>query len=189
MVLVNGLPGSGKTTLATQLGMLMGLPVLSKDRFKEALADVAGSAFPGSALGRAAMTAVWELAGAVEGAVIVDSFWHRPRDLNVARTGLRSTGAVRAVELWCSAPPSVALARYAARTRHAVHEDQQRVTGEWQSWARDAEPLELCPIVPVDTSTAVDLPAVIRSVNDALSAGASQLHWSSDDEAGSRASR
>lgn len=175
VVLVNGLPGSGKTTLAVQLGALMGLPVLSKDEFKEALADVVGPAFQGPALGRAAMAAIWELAASAQGAVIVDSFWYRPRDMELARAGLRAAGAVRAVELWCYAPQSVARARYAARTRHAVHDDQRRLTGEWQSWASDADPLELCPIVRVDTGTAVNLPAVVNLLNEALWADASQL--------------
>jgi len=116
VVLVNGLPGSGKTTLAVQLGVLMDLPVLAKDAVKEALADVAGPAFPGPVLGEAAMNVIWELTAAAEGAVIVDSFWYRPRDLEVARAGLHSRGAVHAVELWCQAPERIALARYAART-------------------------------------------------------------------------
>lgn len=49
-MLVNGLPGSGKTTLAVQLGGLMDFPVLSKDVVKEVLADVAGPAFSGTEL-------------------------------------------------------------------------------------------------------------------------------------------
>lgn len=173
---MNGLPGSGKTTLAVQLGGLMDLPVLSKDAVKEALADVAGPAFTGPALGRAAMTAIWQLTAAAQGAVIIDSFWYRPRDLEVARAGLHSTGAVHAVELWCEAPPQIALARYAARTRHQVHDDQQRLSGEWQSWARHAQPLELCPVIRVDTATAVDLPALASVANEVLSRSGRRIY-------------
>jgi predicted kinase len=37
VILVNGLPGSGKTTLARRLGAALGVPVVSKDAVKEAL--------------------------------------------------------------------------------------------------------------------------------------------------------
>jgi glucokinase len=36
-VVVNGPPGSGKTTLGTELARLLGLPFISKDVIKEAL--------------------------------------------------------------------------------------------------------------------------------------------------------
>ena len=166
---MNGLPGSGKTTLAVQLGRLMNLPVLSKDAVKEALSDVAGPAFTGPALGQVAMTVIWQLTAAADGAVIIDSFWYRPRDLEVARVGLQATGAVHAVELWCQAPPGIARARYAARTRHHVHDDHQRLADDWQNWAKDAQPLELCPVIRVDTATPVGTAALTRIASDVLS--------------------
>jgi predicted kinase len=36
LVIVNGLPGSGKTTLARRLGAALEAPVVSKDALKEA---------------------------------------------------------------------------------------------------------------------------------------------------------
>jgi adenylate kinase family enzyme len=46
-VLVNALPGAGKTTLARTLSHHLELPLLSKDIIKETLADVLGTELPG----------------------------------------------------------------------------------------------------------------------------------------------
>jgi adenylate kinase family enzyme len=43
VVLVNGLPAAGKSTLAPPLACELGLPVISKDVIKEAHADVLGA--------------------------------------------------------------------------------------------------------------------------------------------------
>ena len=40
LIMVNGLPGSGKTTLATQLADRLRVPLVSKDAVKEALLEV-----------------------------------------------------------------------------------------------------------------------------------------------------
>ena len=43
-VLVGGVPGSGKTTLARQLAPLLGMPLIAKDAIKEALMTALGTA-------------------------------------------------------------------------------------------------------------------------------------------------
>ncbi len=47
VILINGLPGSGKTTLAGALSRQLNTALLSKDQIKEALADAVGLDFPG----------------------------------------------------------------------------------------------------------------------------------------------
>ncbi|SEF17618.1 AAA family ATPase [Jiangella alba] len=167
LVLVNGLPGAGKTTLATQLAPALTAPLLSKDAIKEALADVVGAA-PASALGPVAMEAAWSIAAALPGLVVVESWWFRPRDLGYVRTGLGRCAANAMVEVWCDVPPDIARRRYAARRRHPVHDDQQRLEHAWDEWAARAEPLGVGPTVRVDTTGRVDVEEVARLVQRTL---------------------
>lgn len=165
IILVNGLPGSGKSTLATRLGEHLGWPVLSKDRVKEALAEVVGPAWPG--LGGVAMETVWTMAARLDGGAIIDSWWFRARDIEHARAGLARCGADRCVEVWCSVPIELARSRYEARDRHEVHRDRRDMTKEWAAWA-GAEPLGAAPVVVVDTAVDVDVTQVAAEVGESL---------------------
>lgn len=66
LVLVNGLPGAGKSTLAA------------------------------------------DLAPALPGLVVVESWWFRPRDLGYVRAGLDRCSATAVVEIWCDVPSALA---------------------------------------------------------------------------------
>lgn len=158
LILVNGLPGAGKSTLAGRLAAELQAPVLSKDVVKEALADaLSDSAIPRTALGAAAMESVWTIAAQAEGPLLIDSWWFRPRDLAFARAGLERARADSAVEIWCEVPSDVARERCAERDRHPVHADSRDLSREWAAWSAGADPLALCPVVRVDTTSLVDV--------------------------------
>jgi predicted kinase len=164
VVLVNGLPGAGKTTLAAGLAGALGAVLLSKDAVKEALATVLPDPVSVPGLGVVAIEAVWSLAARVPGTVVMESWWFRPRDLRFVEAGLRSVGAAHAVEIWCDVPAEIARGRFAGRVRAGLHEDARRLADDWDEWAARAEPLGLTRVVRVDTRRPVEHTELARTV-------------------------
>ncbi|MRH91990.1 AAA family ATPase [Nocardia sp. SYP-A9097] len=167
LVLVNGLPGSGKTTLGTAVARTMNAWFLSKDAIKEALAGCLENAAGIPELGGIAMDTIWSLAQTSPVDLVIDSWWFKPRDLAFARAGIERAGTRRVVEIWCEVPAEIAKARYASRQRPALYRDEQRLAQHWDNWASHATPLGVAPTLIVDTTRAVDpthVAAQIRAV-------------------------
>ncbi|NNH72044.1 AAA family ATPase [Nocardia uniformis] len=156
LVLINGLPASGKSTLGRALADTLGAQFLSKDIFKEALASCLDNAETIPDLGAVAMEAIWALARATPLPVVIDSWWFKPRDLHFAEAGIKQIQPDRAVEIWCDVPPEVAKARYRARRRAPLFQDQHHLVADWRVWAEQAAPLGLTPTVIVDTTRPID---------------------------------
>ena len=169
LVLVNGLPGSGKTSLAGPLARELSASLVSKDAIKEAVADVVTAA-PSRELGAAAMDMAWSLTASLPGRVVLEAWWYKPRDLLFAAAGLARCGDPTVVEVWCEVPAHVAMDRFGARRRHRIHDDPRRLAESWREWAAGAEPLHLGPTLLVDTTGPVDIVDVAGKVVDAFGA-------------------
>jgi len=176
LVLVNGVPGAGKTTLATALAGALPATLVSKDAIKEALASAVSGASP-EALGAAAMEAAWTLTAAIDGTIVFDSWWFKPRDLRYAEAGIRRAGHPTVIEVWCDVPVRIARARYEARRRAggraaAIHGTGSDLSGDppdaWTDWVARGEPLGIVPTLHVNTERPVDVERVARQVIDAL---------------------
>jgi glucokinase len=171
-VLVNGLPGAGKSTLAGALSQRLGLPLLSKDSIKETLADVLGTEPPdrpqrrwNAALGAAASETMWTLLAQAPAGAVLESCWTTDfRDF--ATRGLDRAGNPRTVEIWCEVPLETARRRFEDRhPRHPIHGELP--TGdEWDRWRRTAGPLRLGPTLHVDTDRPVDVQAVTAWIRE-----------------------
>ncbi|WP_167354272.1 AAA family ATPase [Nocardia kruczakiae] len=167
LVLVNGLPGAGKSTVGRALAQVSGARFLSKDAVKEALATCVEDPAGLTDLGGIAMDAVWSLARTIPASVVIDSWWFAPRDREFARAGIEKVGADRAVEVWCDVPAHVARARYTRRRRADFFHDGERLSTQWDVWAEQATPLHLVPVVVVDTTVPVDYTDLVERIERA----------------------
>ncbi|MGH3487289.1 MAG: AAA family ATPase [Actinopolymorphaceae bacterium] len=166
VVLVNGLPAAGKSTLAPRLARTLGLPLFSKDVIKETHADVLGATAPdgrtqrqwNAALGRAASETLWALLAHATSGAVLESSW-RSDVRTLVKSGLADAGAEGHVEVWCDVSPELAWTRYVARstTSHPVHGALMSRGEEWARMVEHGEPLALGPVRRVDTSRDVDV--------------------------------
>jgi glucokinase len=164
VVLVTGVPASGKSSLARPLCEALGLPLLSKDVVKEALFDALGIADREWALrlGAASAEVLWSLLPHCPRGAVVDIWIDPRRDVEVARAGLARSGTARVMEVLCDCPGEVAVARYAERVRHPGHQPpDENILRRIRESALLIEPLGLGPALRLDTSGPVDVEAVL----------------------------
>lgn len=158
LVLVGGLPGTGKSTLAAGLGEALGAAVLRSDEVRKELAglpaDQPAPAEPGRGLYAPEVTGRTygelvrraEIALGLGEVVVLDASWTDETWRRLARSAAERSHA-DLVELRCDAPPAVAAARM--RARRAVGGDPSDATPEVAAALAEAA-------APWPTATTID---------------------------------
>jgi len=174
-VLVNGVPASGKSTVARELAGVTGWPVLALDTIKEALfAHLGiGDRLYNRKLGQASYQAMFDLARDFppDATVIADA-WFGFQPTEVLTNYLERAGIGATVEIWCASPPDVIARRYRSRleSRSAGHLGADYIP-ELVELAARARPIGLWPVLRVDTTQPPDCKGLATEIARLLRAG------------------
>ena len=183
LLIVNGLPGTGKTTLAKRLAQDLRLPIFSRDGIYETLFDALDCEANGlpPLLGVASFRLLYYAVGSVLAAgqsLIIEGFFGRP-DLRTAEfVDLQRGHDFEPFQILCKADGAVLLERFLARAgsggRHAGHPDLDWLEQNKERLLRgQLAPLALGgQLIEIDTTTpdSFDYDALLRHVRSALDA-------------------
>jgi glucokinase len=161
LILVNGVPASGKSTVARAIADDGGFPLLTLDTIKESFFAHLGTGDRdfNRLLGRASYEAMFALAADFpEDMTIVMDAWFgfQPEDVLTAHAA--RSKAEHVVQVWCHAPPGEIGARYRSRIgqRSVGHLGEDYVP-ELIELARRAQPFSRFPAFDCDTTKSFDL--------------------------------
>ncbi len=181
LIIVNGLPGTGKTTLARRLATDTGLPYFSRDGIYETLYDALECRARGlpPSLGSAAFTLLYSVTGAVLAAgqsLIIEGCFGRSALRTAELLRIRQACEFMPFQIVCRADGRVLLERFLARAgteeRHSSHQDLEWIAQNEEILAQgQLAPLALGgQVVEIDTTTprSFDYAGLLQHVRAAL---------------------
>lgn len=183
LIIVNGLPGTGKTTLTRRIAPDIGLPAFSRDGLYEILYDALACESNGlpPLLGSASFTLLYAVAGSILAAglsLIVEQFFGNPALRSAELLRLQQAHDFEPFQILCKVDGEILLKRILARTengeRHTGHHQQDL---EWIEQNKERllqgslPPLAIGgQLIEIDTSTphSFDYAALLRQLYTAM---------------------
>jgi glucokinase len=171
-VLVNGVPASGKSTVARAIAVRLGAPLMTLDGVKDPLFTHfgMGDREHNRRLGRASYEIIFAaIADWPDPSRVVIDAWFGFQPVDVLERHLATAGIHRTAEVWCHAPGPILAERYAARiaTRSPGHPGADYIP-ELVTLNRRAAPIGRGPCVDVDTTKPLLLDEVTNWLRDQI---------------------
>lgn len=166
LVMVNGVPASGKSHIATRLATETGWPLLTLDQIKEPfMRQIDGIDRPmNRKLGIAAYQVIWSIiAAAPAGHTFIVDAWFGFQPKADLAAFIQTAGIERVAEVWCQIPGEMAAQRYSSRlgSRLPGHPGAEYVA-ELQQLADCAEPMQLGPVWVADQRCETDFTQLVH---------------------------
>lgn len=158
LIIINGLPASGKTTLSEKLSLTLGVPCFSKDGFKEVLADSLGfdSHADSQEYGKVSFELLVYVAKqsliAKQSVMIEGNF--RAGDIMQNFLTWVHNQDIQIREVVCYAKSDVLTKRFHERKRHAVHHTKS--PQDWDEYFASMKGNEALSELDIERSLAVD---------------------------------
>ena len=165
-VLVNGIPASGKSTVARTIAQAKGWPLLTLDTIKEAFFAHLGTGDRdyNRMLGKASYQAIFALVHDFpDDTIVVIDAWFGFQPIETLHSHVAHAEIGQIAEVWCHAPGDVLAERYRARLgqRHGGHLGESYIP-ELIDLAKHAKPLGNFPLFDVDTTGPQDNAALMN---------------------------
>jgi len=175
VLMVNGIPASGKSRMAHEISARTGWPVLSLDTIKNPFLEHLGGAdrLFNRTLGKASYQSIWSIVrDAPEGSAFIIDAWFGFQPMELLRDHIAMSGIGPIAEIWCDVPGDIAAERYAARLdeRPAGHPGASYIP-ELIELAARAEPTGLAPLYRSDTTMPASYDEILAWARSALGRG------------------
>ena len=162
LIIVNGLPASGKSTLADTLSKKFSIPVFKKDDFKGLLSDSGGLVDYESSkiFGGVSFSILYFIAKRClesKGSLIIEGNFS-PSKENKSFIAWLKKRRMNVVEVLCFAKGEILIDRFAKRKRHPIHHTVQASFYEEKLSAGKIPPLRAGRCFELDTSDFSKIP-------------------------------